>query len=67
MPNYEKTLLVSLHIKTMETYCLSCKNTANKSFIVRITKENGLMLASNCAVCVKKKLRFTKSQKDNGL
>ena len=40
----------------METYCVSCnKNTANEGSSVRETKENRLMLLSNCAVCDKKK------------
>ena len=35
----------------METYCDSCKkNTANKNSSVRRTKQNRLMLLSNCAV-----------------
>ena len=41
-------------MKTMETYCLSCKkNTANK-IIVRKTKQNRLMLTSNFTVSGKK-------------
>ena len=35
----------------METYCASCKkNTANRNSSVVRTKQNRLMLASNCAV-----------------
>ena len=44
----------------METYCVSCKNE-NSS--VRRTKQNRLMLLSNCAVCGEKKSRFVKNQK----
>ena len=44
------------YIKTMETYCVSCKkNTPNENSGVRKTKQNRLMLLSNCAVCGKKK------------
>ena len=45
----------------METYWVSCKKyTANKNRNVRKTKQNRLMLLSNCAVCGKKKLAFIK-------
>ena len=47
----------------METYCVSCnKNTANENSSVRKTKQNRLMLLSNCAVCSKNKLTFIKNQ-----
>ena len=47
----------------METYCVSCKkNTANKNSSVRKTKQNKLMLLSNCTVCGKKMLTFIKNQ-----
>ena len=40
----------------METYCVSCKkNTANENSSVRKTKQNRLMLSSNCTLCGKKK------------
>ena len=43
----------------METYCDSCKkNTANKNSNVRKTKQNRLMLLSNCAIYGKKKINF---------
>ena len=46
----------------METYCISCKeNIANKNSIVRKTKQNRLMLLSNCTVCGKKKSTFVKN------
>ena len=39
----------------MEPYCVSCKkNAANKNSSIRKTKQNKLMLSSNCAVCGKK-------------
>ena len=42
-------------MKTMETYCLRCKkNTANKNYSVRKTKQNRLMLTSNFTVSGKK-------------
>ena len=40
----------------METYCVCRKKyTANKNSSVRKTKQNRLMLLSNCAICLKKK------------
>ena len=39
----------------METYCVSCKkNTANKKFSVKRTKQNRLMLVSDFTTCSKK-------------
>ena len=50
----------------METYCVSCKiNTVNENSSVGKTKENRLMLLSNCAVSGKKKLTFIKNQELN--
>ena len=47
----------------METYCASCKKyTADKNSSVKKTKQNSLMLLSNCAVCGKKKSFFTKNK-----
>ena len=43
------------------------KNAANKNSSTRRTKQNRLMLASNCAVCGKKKLRFIKNQEASRL
>ena len=38
----------------METDCVSCKkNTANENSSARKTKQNRLILLSNCAVCGK--------------
>ena len=46
----------------MDTYSVSCKkNTANKNSNVRRTKQNKLILVSNCAVCGKKKSKFIKN------
>ena len=40
----------------METNCVGCKkNTGNKNSSFKITKQNRLMLVSNCAICGKKK------------
>ena len=56
-------MLGIFYIRIMGKYCFSCKkNMANKNSSVRRTKENGLMLLSNCTVCSKKKSRFIKSQ-----
>ena len=42
------------YIKTMETYCVSSKkkkkNTANNNSSVSKTKQNRLMLLSNCQI-----------------
>ena len=39
----------------METYRVSCKkNTVKEKLSVRTTKENKLILVSNCAVCGKR-------------
>ena len=47
----------------METYRVSCKKkTANKNSSVRKTKQNRLMILSNCAVCGKKKSTFLKNK-----
>ena len=46
----------------METYCVSCRRyTENKNSNVRKTKQNRLMLLSNCTVCGKKKSSFIKN------
>ena len=45
-----------IYHKTMESYCASLnENTANKNLSVKKTKQNRLMLLSNCAICSKKK------------
>ena len=47
----------------MEMYCLSYrKYTANKNSSVTKTKQNRLMLISNCAVCGKKRSTFIKNK-----
>ena len=47
----------------MENYCVSCKlNTANENSSVRRTKQNRVMLVSNCAAFGKKKVRFIKNK-----
>ena len=51
------------YIKTIETYCFSCKKYApNKVSSVRKTKQSILMLLSNYAACGKKKSTFIKSK-----
>ena len=50
----------------MEVYCVSCKKyTENENSNVRKTKQNRLMLLSNCAVCRKKKSTFIKNKELN--
>ena len=47
----------------METYGVSCKkNTVNENSSIKETKQNRLMLLSNCAVCGKKKPTFIRNQ-----
>ena len=51
-------------IQTMETSCVSCeKYTANKNSNVRRTKQNRLMLLSNCTIYGKKRSTFIKDKK----
>ena len=48
----------------METYHVSCKkNTVNKDSSVRRTKQNRLMLVSDCAICDNKKSSFNENKK----
>ena len=52
----------------MQTYRVSCKeNTAKKNYNVRRTKQNRLMLVSNCAVYDTKKSRFMQNQEASRL
>ena len=47
----------------METYYVSCeKKASNENSSVRKTKQNRLMLLSNCAVCCQKKSSFIKNK-----
>ena len=51
-----------------ETYCLSCRNnTKNISPKVGKTKNNRLMMQSECAICNNKKSKFVKEQEAKGL
>ena len=44
-------------------YCYSCKkDTATKNSTVKATKQNRLMLVSNCAVFIKQKSMFIKNE-----
>ena len=52
----------------METYCVSCKKyTANKNSSVRKTKQNRLMLLSNCPLCDKKNRHLLKTKNSTTL
>ena len=52
----------------MEKYCISCKkHIANKNSSAKRTKQNRLMLVSNCAVCGNKKSKFIKNQEASRL
>ena len=52
-----------LIISTLETYCVNCeKHTANENSSVRKTKQNKLMLLSNCVFCGNKKSTLLKTK-----
>ena len=52
----------------MYTYCLKCKtNTDNINPKMVKTKNNRLLMESNCSVCGTKKSRFVKEQDAKGL
>ena len=52
----------------MKTYWVSCKKcTADENSSVRKTILNRLIILSNCAVCGKKKLTFSKNGKINSI
>ena len=47
----------------MGIYCVSYKkNNANENSNCRKTKQNEILLLSNCAICGKKKLAFTENE-----
>ena len=47
----------------METFCVSCKKySENEISSVRKTKQNRLILLSNCIVCGKRKLTFMRNK-----
>ena len=52
LSDYKQHCLILLHVKTMETYCVSYKkNPGNENSSVRKTKQNRLMLLIICSVC----------------
>ena len=52
----------------MNSYCLSCKkNTENINQKMVKTKNNRLMMLSNCAICNNKKSIFIKEQEAKGI
>ena len=52
----------------MLTYCIKCrKNTENIDPKIVRTKNNRLVMQSNCSVCGIKKPRFIKEQEAKGL
>ena len=56
-------LLLDLLYNNNEAYCESCKKyTANENSSVKKTKQDRLMLLSNCAVCGKKNSTFIKKK-----
>ena len=49
-------------------YCLKCrKNPESKNPKFARTRNGGIMLVSNCVVCVSKKSKFLKQQEASGL
>ena len=52
----------------MKTYCVKCKrDTENLNLKMFRTKNNRLIMQSNCPVCRIKKSRFVKEQEAKGL
>ena len=52
----------------MKTYCMKCKrDTENLNSKMFRTKNNRLIMQSNCPVCRIKKSRFVKEQETKGL
>ena len=52
----------------MNTYCVKCKkDTENLNSKMFRTKNNRLIMQSNCPVCRIKKSRFVKEQETKGL
>ena len=52
----------------MKTYCMKCrKDTENIDPKMVRTKNNRLIIQSNCSVCGIKKSRFVKEQETKGL
>ena len=52
----------------MNTYCVKCeKDTGNLNSKIFRTKNNILIMQSNCTVCGIKKSRFVKEQEAKGL
>ena len=63
-----KKVVIEYYKANMLTYCLVRKrNTGNKDAKMIKTKNDRLMLSSNCAVCGNKKSRFMKRQEAKGL
>ena len=66
--NPNKKVVIEYYKANMLTYCLVRKrNTGNKDAKMIKTKNDRLMLSSNCAVCGNKKSRFMKRQEAKGL
>ena len=63
--NYDEFFSIYLlkQSASIKPYCVSCKkNTAINNSSVRRTKQNRLILVSNCSIWAKKKSRFIKNQ-----
>ena len=65
---FNKKVVIDYYKTNMLIYCLVCKrNTKNKDAKMVKTKNDRLILSSNCAVCGNKKSRFIKEQEAKGL
>ena len=53
--------------KFREAFVICKKNTAKENSSVRKTKQNRLMLLSNCAVCGEKKSKFIENQEASSI
>ena len=61
-------MFYKLMLKIMKTYCVKCrKNTENFNSKTFKTKNNRLIMQTNCPVCGIKKSRFAKEQEAKGL
>ena len=65
---FKQQIKIQTIYKTTLSYCLKCrKNTDSKNPKVGTTKNRKILLLSKCAVCNRKKPKFTKEQEAKGL
>ena len=65
---FKKQIKIQTIYKTTLSYCLKCrKNTDSKNPKVGTTKNRRTLLLAKCALCNRKKPKFTKEQEAKGL